>query len=62
MPADEGGEIAMDDKQKVERKYSHLKHRQRTTNPEHVAPSQGSPTTAPPLRIAERYERNHAPA
>jgi hypothetical protein len=27
----------------------------RTTNPEHLAPSNSSPTNMPPLRVAARY-------
>ena len=44
----------MDEKNKIERKYAHLKHRDRTTNPDHVVASEVD-SGGPPLAVAEQY-------
>ena len=44
----------MDEKNKIERKYAHLKHRDRTTNPDHVVASEVD-RGRPPLPGAAQY-------
>jgi hypothetical protein len=41
--------------EQIRMEFAHLKHRPRSTNPDHLVPGVPSPTDVPTLRIAERY-------
>ncbi|SPM32354.1 Mycobacterium rhizamassiliense ORFan [Mycobacterium rhizamassiliense] len=41
--------------EQIRMKFAHLKHRPRSTNPDHLVPGVASPTNVPPLRISDRY-------